>query len=552
MTFELGSYRDAVDRGLAEVRDQQLAQRLWQRDHTLWQPAPTEIANRLGWLDCPTVMANRVEEIADFVAEVRSTGYTHALLLGMGGSSLAPEVFRTTFGVADGHLDLAVLDSTEPRTVRDRIAACDPATTLYVVSTKSGGTVETHSLFLRCYREVVAALGRDAAGAHFAAITDPGSRLEKLAAELGFRRTFRNDPEIGGRYSALSYFGLVPAALVGVDLARLLGRARDAAEHCRRAQDNPGVALGTTLGELTRAGRDKLTLMLPATMAGFGDWTEQLVAESMGKRGQGILPVVGEQPGAPDAYGDDRMFVVFGGAVDAAALADAGPPVVELPLEDPYDLGYQFFLWEVATAVAGARLGVNPFDQPDVESAKVRAQEMVAAYREAGTLPAPKPTLAADGVGIWAEFPVGGAKDALTRFLGQARPGDYLAVHAYLPPDGETDAALGELRLAARQCSRLAVTVGYGPRFLHSTGQLHKGDRGNGLFLQLTCDPQATVPIPDGADTDASSLGFETLIAAQALGDRQALLDAGRRVLRLHLGVAPLARLAELAATLYA
>ncbi|MDF1552081.1 MAG: hypothetical protein P1P84_03410 [Deferrisomatales bacterium] len=547
MTFELGGYRAAVDRGLVEARDQHLARRLWQRDHTLWQPDPAEIANRLGWLDCPTVMADRVEEIAGFVDEVRRAGYTRALLLGMGGSSLAPEVFRTTFGVADGHLDLAVLDSTEPRTVHDRIAASDPATTLYVVSTKSGGTVETHSLFLRCYREVVAALGRDAAGAHFAAITDPGSRLETLAGELGFRHTFRNDPEIGGRYSALSYFGLVPAALVGVDLGRLLARSQDAAAHCRGAEDNPGVALGNALGELARAGRDKLTLLLPEPLAGFGDWVEQLVAESMGKRGKGILPVVGEQPGAPDAYGADRVFAVFGETGDAEALAAAGHPVLRLPLQEPYDLGYQFFLWEVATAVAGTRLGVNPFDQPDVESAKVRAQEMVAAYREAGTLPSPPPTLECDGVGIWAEFPVGGARDALTRFLGQARPGDYLAVHAYLPPDGATDAALGELRLGARRRSHLAVTVGYGPRFLHSTGQLHKGDRGNGLFLQLTCDPQARVSIPDGPDTDASSLGFETLIAAQALGDRQALLDAGRRVLRLHLGAAPLARIVELA-----
>ena len=552
MTFELGTYRDAVDRGLAEALDRNSAQRLWQRDHTLWQPDPTEIANRLGWLDCPTAMADRIEEITGFVAEVRGAGYTNALLLGMGGSSLAPEVFRTTFGVAAGHLDLAVLDSTEPRTVRDRIAATDPATTLYVVSTKSGGTVETHSLFLRCYRQVVAALGPEAAGAHFAAITDPGSRLEQMAQELGFRRTFRNDPDIGGRYSALSYFGLVPAALVGVGLARLLGRARDAADHCRETQDNPGVALGTALGELARAGRDKLTLLLPEPMSGFGDWVEQLVAESLGKRGEGILPVVGEQPGAPDAYSDDRVFAVFGEAGNPTTLAAAGHPVLRLPLEDPYDLGYQFFLWEMATAVAGARLGVNPFDQPDVESAKVRAKEMVAAYRETGTLPAPAPTLEAGGVGIWAEFPVSDVMDALTRFLGQAHPGDYLAVHAYLPPDGETDAALGALRLAARQHSRLATTVGYGPRFLHSTGQLHKGDGGNGLFLQLTCDPQAEVPIPDGVDTDASSLGFETLIAAQALGDRQALLDAGRRVLRLHLGAEPVARLAELTAALRA
>jgi glucose-6-phosphate isomerase len=550
LTFALGDARGAVDRALATARQQHWARRLWQRDHTLWRPDPTEISNRLGWLDCPTAMESHLPEIGAFVAEVRAAGYTRAVLLGMGGSSLAPEVFRTTFGVAAGHLDLAVLDSTDPRAVRDRLADTDPATTLFVVSTKSGGTVETLSLFLTCYRAAVAALGATAAGARFAAITDPGSKLEQMARELGFRRVFRNDPAIGGRYSALSHFGLVPAALVGVDVRRLLEQARVAAALCRQEADNPGVALGVALGTLARAGRDKLTLVLPESLCGFGDWAEQLVAESLGKLGTGVLPVVGEQPAAPAVYGADRVFAVFGEAGDPAALAAAGHPVLRLPLAGPYDLGDQFFRWEFAVAVAGAVLGVNPFDQPDVEAAKVRAREMVAAYRESGDLPSPQPTLEADGVGIWAEFPVGSAADALARFLGQARPGDYLAVQAYLPPDRATDAALGELRRAARRRSRLAVTVGYGPRFLHSTGQLHKGDGGNGLFLQLTADPQARVPIPDGVHTDASSLGFETLIAAQALGDRQALLDAGRRVLRLHLGKQPVARIAELAAAL--
>jgi len=549
MIFDLGRYQPAADYRRKVAHEQQWARRLWQRDHTLWQPDPTEVANRLGWLDCPSGMTRHLAEIHAFVAEVRTAGFTRVLLLGMGGSSLAPEVFRTTFGVAPGHLDLTILDSTAPRAVRERLLAADPATTLYLVSTKSGGTVETLSAFLTAYRHVVAALGTGA-GAHFAAITDPGSGLEQMAEDLGFRRIFRNDPTIGGRYSALSHFGLVPAALLGVDLARLLATAQAAADACRAEADNPGVSLGTALGELARAGRDKLTLLLPEPLTGFGDWVEQLVAESLGKQGTGVLPVVGEVPDAPGNYGADRVFALFGTAGDAKALAAAGHPVVRLPLADPYDLGYQFVLWEVATALAGVALGINPFDQPDVESAKIRAREMVAAYRGEGSLPAPPPSFTGDGVSVWAAFSASSPADALQGFLAEARTGDYLAVQAYLPPDAATNDALAKLRLAAREHSRLAVTVGYGPRFLHSTGQLHKGDAGNGLFLQLTCDHADSVPIPDGPNTDASSLDFATLIAAQALGDRQALLDVGRRVLRLHLGADPLAHLAAVTAAL--
>ena len=560
MIATLGSYRPTVDRALEEIHDRRVMQRIWQRDHTVWRPDPTEIVNRLGWLSSAETMRGRVEEISEFVAETRAAGYTRAVLLGMGGSSLAPEVFRKTFGVAEGHLDLAVLDSTEPRTVRDLIAGGDPATTLFVVSTKSGGTVETLSLFLYCYRALVDAVGVEHAGDQFVAITDPGSKLDQLASELKFRRTFRNDPDIGGRYSALSYFGLVPAALVGVDLNRLLRRASAAATDCGGQSppetDNPGARLGVILGELAKAGRDKLTLVLPPATNSFGDWVEQLVAESVGKHGKGVVPVVGEPLAAPSRYGDDRVFVVF--TEKAAppnpavqALAEAGHPLVQLTLEDPYDLGYQFFLWEIATVVAGARLEINPFDQPDVESAKVRAREIVGEYRTDGSLPQPKPTLEEDGVGVWAEFKVGSTRDALPRFLAQGKAGDYLAVHAYLPPDEATDAALQQLRVAVRDLTRLATTVGYGPRFLHSTGQLHKGDGGNGLFLQLTCDPQAEVPIPDTPDADASTLEFGTLIAAQALGDRQALLDAERRVLRLHLGRTPVEQIAELTAALH-
>jgi glucose-6-phosphate isomerase len=497
----------------------------------------------MGWLRIAEAMARDLQPLYELVNNVRAAGYTQALLLGMGGSSLAPEVFRKTFGVAPGYLDLAILDSTDPDAVLAHADRLDPARTLFIVSTKSGGTVETFSFFKYLYNWVVIALGghKVRAGAHFVAITDPGSGLAETAARYHFRATLLNDPNIGGRYSALSYFGLAAAALLGLDIPRLLERAiTTAATHATGvpARANPGAWLGVLLGELAGAGRDKLTFIVSPAVASFGDWVEQLIAESTGKEGKGILPVVGEPPGPAEVYGADRLFVHVRLAGDATydaavqALQEAGQPVLRLDLGDLYDLGSQFFLWEMATAVASWRLGVNPFDQPDVEAAKKLARRMVAAYQEQGTLPASQPA------------PLSAA--ALHQFLAGAQPGAYIALHAYLQPTPETEAALQALRLHLRDLYHLAVTLGYGPRFLHSTGQLHKGDAGRGLFVQLTADAAQDAPIPDQAGAPDSSISFGVLKMAQALGDGQALREAGRRVIHFHLGTDILGGLKQL------
>ena len=393
---DLGRYQPAVETALAELDAQKVVQRIWDGDFTVWKPDPAEISNRLGWLRIAEALLKEIPNIESFVAAVRSAGYTHALLLGMGGSSLAPEVFRKTFGVRPGYLDLAVLDSTDPAAVLGYAGQLDLAKTLFIVSTKSGGTVETFSFFRYFYNLLVEKLGAEQAAAHFIAITDPGSKLQEMASQLHFRATFLNNPDIGGRYSALSHFGLVPAALVGVDLQALLLRALGMLDYCSspsRAADNPAALLGAILGELAKAGRDKLTLIPSPAICPFGDWAEQLVAESTGKEGYGILPVVGEVVGQPEIYGDDRLFVYLRLADDHTfdaslqALEAAGQPVVRLVLDDPYDLGGQFLLWELATALAGSRLGINPFDQPNVESAKVQARKLVAAYQQQGKLP---------------------------------------------------------------------------------------------------------------------------------------------------------------------
>ncbi|MBC8449097.1 MAG: bifunctional transaldolase/phosoglucose isomerase [Chloroflexi bacterium] len=538
-TASLGSYQAAVDDALAEMKEDRIMTRIWAHDHTVWKAEPTEITNRLGWLHTAEVVLKSLPRLEGLVEAVRAAGCTHALLLGMGGSSLAPEVFRKTFGpstgsgrgLKDGYLDLAVLDSTDPGAVLAHAERLDLSRTLFIVATKSGGTVETLSFFKFFYNRVADALGTDQAGEHFIAITDPGSKLADLAERYGFRATFLNDPNIGGRYAALSYFGLVPAVLVGVDVGLLLGRALAAtcgSEPCVTMEDNSGAWLGAILGELAKAGRDKVTFAVSPAIASFGDWVEQLIAESTGKEGQGILPVVGEPLGPPGVYGNDRLFVHLrldgDGTHDAAlaALEAAGHPVVRLNLHDPYDLGGQFFLWEMATAVAGHRLDINPFDQPNVEAAKVLARKMVAEYTDKGVLPP------GESAPLTAQ--------ALKEFLAQAQPGDYIALQAYLQPTAETDTALAALRIRLRDRYRLATTVGYGPRFLHSTGQLHKGDAGSGLFVQFTADDPQDAPIPDEAGSPDSTMTFGVLKAAQALGDRRALLDAGRRVLSFHLG----------------
>ncbi len=527
----LGAYQTKVDAALAEMAENRVMARIWAHDHTVWKPEPTEITNRLGWLHTADVMSDNLHHLEALTQAVRADGYTHALLLGMGGSSLAPEVFRKTFGVRDGYLDLAVLDSTDPEAVLAHAEGLDLAHTLFIVATKSGTTVETLSFFRFFYNQVTEAVGSERAGEHFVAITDPGSKLASLASQHDFRATFLNDPNIGGRYSALSYFGLVPAALVGVDVPLLLDRALtrvSACEACVAVGDNPGAWLGAILGELARAGRDKLTLVASPDIASFGDWVEQLIAESTGKEGRGLLPVVGEPLGSPAVYGDDRLFVHLRLHDDEAhdgvlaALEEAGHPVVRLHLHDRYDLGGQVFLWEMATAVAGYRLGINPFYQPNVEAAKVLARQMVAEYTKTGSLPRGE------------SAPL--AAETLNDFLAQAQPGAYVALQAYVQPTAETDAALLALRTLIRDQSRLATTVGYGPRFLHSTGQLHKGDAGLGLFIQFTADDPRDAPIPDAAGLPDASISFGLLKAAQALGDRQALLNVGRRVIRFHLG----------------
>ena len=546
----LGEYQGAVGSALARLAEERVVERAWAGDHTVWVPEPEEIANRLGWLKSPRVMRDELPGIHQLVEAVRSEGYTHALLLGMGGFSLAPEVYRNVFGVAEGYLDLAVLDSTDPGAVLAHAERLDLSRTLFVVSTKSGGTVETFSFFKYFYNRVAELLGEDRASEHFVAVTDPGSGLEETARKYDFRATFLNDPEIGGRYSGLSFYGLVPAALIGVDLARLLDGAAEMARVCGGDGSpagggddlarNPGAWLGVVVGGLAKsAGRDKLTLVGGETFAPLGVWIEQLVAESTGKEGKGILPVEGEPVGAPEVYGEDRLFVLTGAdGGEASALEEASRarhPVVRIEAREPYELGGEMFRWMVATAVAGHVLGINPFDQPNVESAKVLARKMVAEYRERGSLPEPEPTLQDGGIAVYGPEGAKTVEGALEGFLARVRPGDYVALQAYVRPSGGTTGSLQELRLLLRDRLRVATTVGYGPRFLHSTGQLHKGDAGNGPFVQFTADPPRDAPIPDEAGAGESSLAFGVLEAAQALGDRQALLDAGRRVIRFHL-----------------
>ena len=554
----LWDHRAAVNAALDRLERDRVIARIWEGDHTVWRPDSTEIANRLGWLRAPAELLAQLENgaapaggwtparaIHELVDAVRSEGYTHALLLGMGGSSLAPEVFRKAFGVAEGYLDLAVLDSTDPAAVAAHERRLDPAKTLYIVSTKSGGTVETLSLFSYFYTRVSEAVGAERAGAHFIAITDPGSALERLAHEHGFRSVFLNDPNIGGRYSALSHFGLVPAALIGVDIKLLLERAVRMARGCSRdlpGNDNPAAWLGAILAALAQAGLDKATFIASPAVASFGDWVEQLIAESTGKDGTGIVPVVAEPPGAPAVYGDDRLFFylhldgddAYADQVDL--LERARRPVVRLHLHDLYDLGAQFFLWELAVAVAGHLLNIQPFDQPDVESAKALARQMVAAFSEAGTFPPETPLLTENGISVFGSLHARSLGEALALFLNQAHPASYIALQAYVAPTPETDALLQAIRVRLRERYRLATTVGYGPRYLHSTGQLHKGGGGSGLFLQITSAAAADLPIPDAAGSPQAALTFGTLKLAQALGDREALLENGRRVLRLHVG----------------
>ena len=545
-TYNLEPWADRLRARLETWRQADVPRRIWDADPTVWIPDPrqaaqtTELADRLGWLTSPADMAGKVGQLTAFAAGAVRDGYREVVLLGMGGSSLAPELYMRTYG-AGGGLPLTVLDSTDPAAVSAVAARIDPAHTLFLVSSKSGGTLETMSFFAFFWEKVSAK--RADPGCSFAAITDPGSSLEKLAGERGFREVFPGPPTVGGRYSALTYFGLVPAALIGVDLEELLARGRRRAEACGPAvapADNPGLALGALLGELALAGRDKVTFFLSPGISAFGGWVEQLIAESTGKEGKGILPVPEDAPGAPQDYGEDRLFVYLrlegdeNAALDAAwkALMHAGQPGVRVALADKLDLGAEFFRWEMATAAAGAVLEINPFDQPNVALAKQKAGELVEEFEKTGSLEAPEPVVTEGNLQLF-----GGAEGSIAAtlagqvadFLAQAAPGDYVALQAYLPPTAESEATLRRMQERLRDRRRLAVTRGWGPRFLHSTGQLHKGDGNRGLFLQITHHPEPDLPIPD------QKYSFGVVITAQAQGDFQALQETGRRVLRLHI-----------------
>jgi transaldolase / glucose-6-phosphate isomerase len=522
--------------------EDRVAQRIWRKDDTLWGEAGApEIGDRLGWLTITEPMREDLPSLREFVEDCRADGLTDAVVLGMGGSSLAPEVLRRSFGDAPGALRLHVLDSTDPGAVLAVERAVDPARTLFVVSSKSGGTIEPLSFFRHFHQLVVERVGDADAGRRFAAITDPGTSLVDLARQHGFRRVFENDPDIGGRYSALSYFGLVPAALMGADVDALLDSAQEAEQACANydhSQTNHGLWLGLALGEAALAGRDKLTMLVSDPISSFGLWFEQLLAESTGKEGKGILPVAEEPLGAPEAYGDDRVFWHLRDpsleenqdeiAQRLKALADAGHPTVTINSHGPQGLGRHFFFAEFATAVAGWVLGINPFDQPNVQEAKDNTNEVLDRYGREGSLPE-----VADA-----------EDDALRALLGQAAPPRYVALMAYLQPSDEFDAAVAELRATIRDATRATTTFGYGPRFLHSTGQLHKGGPPTGLFLQLVHDGDEDVDIPD------AGYSFGTLKNAQAIGDLQTLRSHGLPAERVRLEGDPAQALRDLTARL--
>jgi glucose-6-phosphate isomerase len=540
--MKLGKYTDHFNEAFDELKKEQIVERMWKKDFTIWSDKPDEITDRLGWLISPDVSLKAIKELNQFVNDLRKDGFTNALLMGMGGSSLAPEVFSLMFGAKDSYLQLSALDTTDPDAILEHEKSLSNKKTLFIVSTKSGGTVETLSFMKYFYNKTLEKFGAEETGKRFAAITDPGSGLEKIAKELNFREIFLNDPDIGGRYSALSFFGIVPAALLGIDIERLLKNALEISHHSKTS-DSIGGKLGTAIGELAKQGRDKLTFIMSSKVSYFGAWVEQLIAESTGKIGKGILPVDGESLEDPKYYSDDRVFVYIHLKDDLKEksrvdkLSAAGHPVIELIMDDLYDLGEQYFIWEIATAVVGWRIGIQPFNQPDVESAKVVARQMVKEYQEKGKLPEQNAVLKDGNITLYGEVKVNTVSEAINKFLGDSlKKGSYVSLQAYIKPGKDSSDILQTLRTKIQEKYKIAVTVGFGPRFLHSTGQLHKGDAGNGLFIQFTSTPQNDLAIPDNPGKDSSSITFGILKSAQALGDRKALINKGRKIISFDLG----------------
>jgi glucose-6-phosphate isomerase len=558
----------AIAARLQKLEAEHFAAKLAKRDAGLWGSANgrKQVAqNRLGWLGAPSLVRPEVAALREFASMARNSGYTHALLLGMGGSSLAPDTMARSIEARQGAIPVEVLDNTSPQAVEAAFAAHDPATTLVVVSSKSGTTLEVSCFEQAAHEWVRGALG-DRAGGSFVGITDPGTPLERLAKERGYRRVFLNPEDIGGRYSALSFFGMVPAALMGLDLDLMLDGAIAEVETLgpkTEAASNHGLWLGAALGELALAGRDKVTLVLPPPLEALGGWIEQLLAESTGKEGRGLIPVDGEPLGPPDAYGDDRVFVVTTMGAPSAELAGslagleaAGHPVLQWSIPSTLDLGVEFVRWEIATATAGAVLDVNPFDEPNVAEAKQATKDLLERRGPGGALPPPEPaarraTCSAAATPATLRALRGAVADPADPIAWAAalpsllQPGDYFALLAFLHPTPDRHGSLQALRHAVQRASHAATTLGYGPRFLHSTGQLHKGGPNRGVFLQIVAD-EGDRPIP------GESFGFGILQRAQALGDFQVLGRHERRVLRLDLGADVEGGLVQLAQALVA
>lgn len=522
--------------------------RLWASDASIWTDA--DEGRWLGWLEAPIRAAESVAELGAFAADVRADAFTDVLLLGMGGSSLCPEVLAESFGPQPGSPRLHVLDSTDPAQVKALDARVPLATTLIVVASKSGSTLEPNIFSAYFFDRMVATVGADRAPRHFVAITDPGSKLEAAARRDGFRRIVSGVPSIGGRYSALSPFGMVPAALMGIDLSRWTSVATSMAAECRNVDPafNPGVALGLALGTGANHGFDKLTLVVSPRIYDLGAWLEQLIAESTGKNGRAIIPVDREPLAAPAQYGADRLFAYVrlasspDDAQDAGveALVSAGRPVVRVDVPDVYALAAEFFRWEIATAVAGAVMRINPFDQPDVEASKIETRKLTDDVERTGSLPAETPIVEDPALRLFtddynAEHLAALASDAspaawIRAQVERLAAGDYLALLAYVHMTPDHEQALTRIRSWVRDRHHVATCVGFGPRFLHSTGQAYKGGPNSGVFLQITCDDAADLPVP------GAKYSFGVVKAAQARGDFQVLVDRRRRALRVHLG----------------
>jgi transaldolase/glucose-6-phosphate isomerase len=539
-----GDYRSALD----TLGQRDFLKKLWSKDPTLWSNDAQHaeiIKHALGWLEIPQRVLESVANLQSFAKEVAAE-FSHAVVLGMGGSSLAPDIMRATFGKIDGYPQLHVLDSTDPQQIRDLEDAIDITDTLFIVASKSGTTTEPDAFYRYFADRVSKAVGAQKCGRQFVAITDPGTALETEAKNESFRACFLNDPNIGGRYSALSFFGMVPAAIAGYNINLLLDRglgAMAANDKTVTPKDAPGVRFGAAIGGLAVKGRDKLTIVTHPSVQAFGAWAEQLIAESTGKSGKGILPVEGEALADPSDYGNDRVFVYVGynlpnpaNGTDEKlrALEAAGHPIVRLAMNDAYDIGEQFYQWEIATAAAGSILGIDAFDQPNVQESKDNTKALLAEYASKGSFEEPAATVKSDALDI--VFLSGSksvsANDPATALAGvfnQVKPGDYVAFCAYIERDEQHIATLDDMREKVRDAKKCATTVGFGPRFLHSTGQEHKGGPDTGVFIQITADPSFDLAIP------GMNVGFKTLIAAQALGDLQSLDKRNRRGLRVHI-----------------